>query len=128
MGARAPGRDREEPARRRVRVGLRLNPPWGIAEKRVIIGGPGAKKFGFDIRTAGKILRMKERFPHLDICGFQVFNASNVLDAALLVENTRSVLTLALSPFQEIFGPSSLRRFRRWLRRSLCGRPKSPWI
>ena len=83
-------------ARRRVRVGLRLNPPWGIAEKRVIIGGPGAKKFGVDIRTAGKILRMKERFPHLDICGFQVFNASNVLDAALLVENTRSVLTLAL--------------------------------
>src|ERR1022692_873042 len=35
--------------RRTVRVGLRLNPPWGIAEKRVMIGGPGAKKFGFDL-------------------------------------------------------------------------------
>ncbi|HEY3349808.1 MAG TPA: hypothetical protein VGM13_08555 [Thermoanaerobaculia bacterium] len=83
--------------KRRVPVGLRLNPPWGIAEKNVIIGGPGAKKFGVDIRTAGKILRVKEKFPHLDICGFQVFNASNVLDARLLVENTRSVLALALS-------------------------------
>ena len=38
-----------------------------------------------------------EAFPHLDICGFQVFNASNVLDARLLVENTRRVLSLALS-------------------------------
>jgi diaminopimelate decarboxylase len=83
--------------RRRVPIGLRLNPPWGIAEKRVIIGGPGAKKFGFDLTTAGKILRVKDRFPHLEICGFQVFNASNVLDARLLVENTRRVLALALS-------------------------------
>jgi diaminopimelate decarboxylase len=83
--------------RKRVRVGLRLNPTWGIAEKRVIIGGPGAKKFGFDLSSARKILRVKEKFPHLDICGFQVFNASNVLDASLLVENTRRVLSLALS-------------------------------
>jgi diaminopimelate decarboxylase len=83
--------------RRRIPVGLRLNPPWGIAEKRVIIGGPGAKKFGFDLTSARKILRGKEAFPHLHIRGFQVFNASNVLDARLLVENTRRVLALALS-------------------------------
>jgi diaminopimelate decarboxylase len=85
---------------RRVRVGLRLNPPWGIAEKRVIIGGPGAKKFGFDLRSAEKVLRMKRdrgAFAHLEVCGFQVFNASNVLDAGLLVDNTRRVLSLALS-------------------------------
>jgi len=85
---------------RRVAVGLRLNPPWGIAEKRVIIGGPGAGKFGFDPTSAEKVLRRWKRgkhFPHLDICGFQVFNASNVLDATLLVENTRRVLDLALS-------------------------------
>ena len=83
--------------RRVVRVGLRLNPPWGIAEKRVIIGGPGAKKFGFDLRSAGRVLRNRKSFPHLDFCGFQVFNASNVLDASLLVENTRRVLALAVS-------------------------------
>jgi diaminopimelate decarboxylase len=83
--------------RRRIAVGLRLNPPWGIAEKRVIIGGPGAKKFGFDLKSAQRILRMRKRFPHLEVCGFQVFNASNVLDARLLVENTRRVLSLALS-------------------------------
>jgi diaminopimelate decarboxylase len=89
---------------RRVAVGLRLNPPWGIAEKRVIIGGPGAKKFGFDLRSAERVLRRWNRgragrglFPHLDLCGFQVFNASNVLDAALLVENTGRVLSLVLS-------------------------------
>ena len=84
-------------ARRTVRVGLRLNPPWGIAEKRVMIGGPGAKKFGFDLASAARVLRRKKSFPHLEIRGFQVFNASNVLDARLLVENTRRVLALALS-------------------------------
>ena len=86
--------------RRRMTVGLRLNPPWGIAEKRTIIGGPGAKKFGFDLPSAERVLRMKRdrgAFPHLDLCGFQVFNASNVLDARLLVENTERVLSLALS-------------------------------
>ena len=83
--------------RRRVTVGLRLNPPWGIAEKRVMIGGPGAKKFGLDLASAGRVLRRKKSFPHLDICGFQVFNASNVLDASLLVENVRRVLSLSLS-------------------------------
>jgi len=89
-------------ARRAVPVGLRLNPPWGIAEKRVIIGGPGAKKFGFDLKSAERVLRTRKSggrsaFPHLDFCGFQVFNASNVLDARLLVDNARRVLSLALS-------------------------------
>ena len=82
---------------RRIPVGLRLNPPWGIAEKRVIIGGPGAKKFGFDLPSAEKILRVKERYPHLNICGFQIFNASNVLNASLLVQNVRNVLSLAIT-------------------------------
>ena len=85
---------------RRVPVGLRLNPPWGIAEKKIIIGGPGAKKFGFDLPSAARVLRLNRdrgAFPHLDLCGFQVFNASNVLDASLLVDNTRRVLSLALS-------------------------------
>jgi diaminopimelate decarboxylase len=86
---------------RRVRVGLRLNPPWGIAEKKTIIGGPGANKFGFDLPSAREILRKRDRFRSLSVCGFQVFNASNVLDARLLVENTRRVLSLALSLSKE---------------------------
>ncbi|MFI5197143.1 MAG: hypothetical protein ACHQJD_00865 [Thermoanaerobaculia bacterium] len=83
--------------RKSVRVGLRLNPTWGIAEKRAMIGGRGAKKFGFDLASAERVLQRRKGFPHLEICGFQVFNASNVLDASLLVENTRRVLSLALS-------------------------------
>lgn len=83
--------------RKTVRVGLRLNPPWGIAEKRTIIGGPGAKKFGFDLASAREALRRLDRWPHLSIGGFQVFNASNVLDAKLLVDNVARVLDLALS-------------------------------
>lgn len=79
-----------------VRVGLRLNPPWGIAEARTIIGGPGAKKFGFDLPSARRALASRDRWPHLSVRGFQVFNASNVLDAGLLVENTRTVLALAV--------------------------------
>jgi len=54
-----------------------------------------------DLRTADKILRTRKSggraFRHLDLCGLQVFNASNVLDARLLVENTQRVLSLALS-------------------------------
>jgi diaminopimelate decarboxylase len=84
-------------ARRRIPIGLRLNPPWGIAETRTIIGGPGAKKFGFDLASARRTLVERERFPHLHVGGFQVFNASNVLDAALLSENVRRVIDLALS-------------------------------
>ncbi|MCM3878228.1 MAG: hypothetical protein NEA02_17655 [Thermoanaerobaculia bacterium] len=91
--------------RRRVAVGLRLNPPWGIAEKRVMIGGPGAKKFGFDLTSARKILRVKERFPRLEVCGFQVFNASNVLNASLLVQNVRNVLSLAIALSKEFSVP-----------------------
>jgi diaminopimelate decarboxylase len=83
--------------KRPVRVGLRLNPPWGIAEKRTIIGGPGAKKFGLDLVSARRVLARRSRWPHLSIGGFQVFNASNVLDARLLVENVERVLDLALS-------------------------------
>ncbi len=83
--------------KRKVRVGLRLNPEWGIEETRTIIGGPGAKKFGFDVPSAERALRTRDRFPHLSIGGFQVFNASNVLDAGALVENTRRVLELAVS-------------------------------
>lgn len=80
---------------RPVAVGLRLNPPWGIAEKRTIIGGPGAKKFGFDLPSARRALKERARWPHLRLCGFQVFNASNVLDARLLAENVGNVLSLA---------------------------------
>lgn len=83
--------------RRVIPVGLRLNPPWGIAEKRTIIGGPGAKKFGFDLASARRTLAERHRFPHLDFGGFQIFNASNVLDARLLSENVRRVLELSLS-------------------------------
>lgn len=79
-----------------VRVGLRLNPPWGIAEARTIIGGPGAKKFGFDLPSARRALASRHRWPHLSVRGFQVFNASNVLDAGLLAGNARRVLALAV--------------------------------
>jgi diaminopimelate decarboxylase len=81
--------------RRKVSVGLRLNPPWGIAETRTIIGGPGAKKFGFDLPSARRALESRGRLRNLEVTGFQVFNASNVLDAALLVENVERVLELA---------------------------------
>ena len=83
--------------RRKVRVGLRLNPEWGIAEKRTIIGGAGAKKFGFDLPSAERALRSRGKWPHLSIGGFQVFNASNVLDSGALVENARRVLELSVS-------------------------------
>lgn len=78
-----------------VTAGLRINPPWGIAEKRTIIGGPGAKKFGFDLESAALELESRDELGHVVIEGFQVFNASNVLDAGLLSENAEHVVELA---------------------------------
>jgi len=83
--------------RERFAVQLRLNPDSGLGEARAIIGGAGATKFGLDLRTAERILRNRRNWPSLEFSGFQVFQASNVLDARRLLENVRRVLELAVS-------------------------------
>ncbi|MFN7971494.1 MAG: alanine racemase [Acidobacteriota bacterium] len=82
-------------ARRVQTVTLRLNPGWGIAERKRIIGGPGAHKFGMDLRTAERVLRERAALENVAIAGTQIFNASNVLDADLLAANAGKVLALA---------------------------------
>jgi len=77
-------------------VQLRLNPPWSLDEKVRIIGGKGGAKFGFELPLANRILSRRNRWPRLDFGGFQVFNASNVLDAGKLADNVEKVLALAL--------------------------------
>src|SRR5262249_36455007 len=82
--------------RRSVAVNLRLSPDSGIGEKRAIIGGAGATKFGLDLRAGERILRNRRQWPSLALSGFQVFQASNVLEADRLLENVARVLELAV--------------------------------
>ncbi len=106
--------------RRRVKVGLRLNPPWGIAEKRVIIGGPGAGKFGFDLASAARVLRTEERpggLPAsrpLRVSGLQRLERPR--RGAVRRKHRARPLSGSLA-FEEILGPPPFRRFRRRLRR-----------
>ena len=81
--------------RRRQPVSIRVNPGWGIAERRRIIGGAGAHKFGVDLPTAHRMWAEIARRRHVRLAGIQVFNASNVLEARLLHRNVRRVLALA---------------------------------
>lgn len=82
--------------RRRIPVQLRLNPPGGRRERVLIIGGEGAGKFGMSPALARETLAARPRWPHLDISGFHVFQASNELDADAFVGNVRRILDLAL--------------------------------
>jgi len=82
--------------RERLAVHLRLNPGGGIDERRAIIGGAGATKFGLDLAAAERVLRNRAKWPSLEFSGFQVFQASNVLEADRLLGNVGRVLDLAV--------------------------------
>ncbi len=85
-----------EARRIRVPVQLRLNPGGGPGERIPILGGAGAWKFGMSLPLARSVLARRRDWPRLEIGGFHVFQASNVLDAERFAGNIRRVLDIAL--------------------------------
>jgi len=79
-----------------VPIQLRLAVPWSAGERRRILGGAEAGKFGVDLGLAERLLAARARWPRLRWQGFQVFNASNVLSAARWVESAARALDLAI--------------------------------
>ncbi|MCS7274485.1 MAG: diaminopimelate decarboxylase [Candidatus Bipolaricaulota bacterium] len=81
---------------RRVRVGLRLNPPFAPGEGAVIIGGAVPQKFGIDLARARAAVALAQRLSHVELIGIHIFNASNVLDAEAWVKNAESIIETAV--------------------------------
>jgi diaminopimelate decarboxylase len=87
----ALGRRRGAP----VAAGVRVHVPWTASERRTIIGGVHATKFGIPEDVARGKAREWAEIPGVVIRSLHVFNASNVLDAEALVAGARRTLALA---------------------------------
>lgn len=86
---------------KRVRVGLRLNVPFAPKEQSAIIGGAAPQKFGIDSARAREAVRLAQSLKNLELIGIHIFNASNVLDAAALVNNAENIFRTAFTLSQE---------------------------
>jgi diaminopimelate decarboxylase len=64
-------------------------------ERVRLVGDDGAGKFGMDAADLVDAARTAARSPHLELVGLHAFGASNVLDAAALVEHARSTARAA---------------------------------
>jgi diaminopimelate decarboxylase len=86
----ALGRD----AGRRVRVLLRTNPDFGVQGGRLTMAGR-PRQFGIDEEQVLTATRLVADHPHVRILGIQVYTGTRILDAAVVVENTRRIFDLA---------------------------------
>lgn len=81
---------------RRVRVALRVNPPFEIKGSGMRMGG-GAKPFGIDSEEIPELIRRLTGGPlsdQLELVGFHVYAGSQCRDADALIETMRQTLAL----------------------------------
>ena len=79
--------------KKRVRVGLRINPDVIPKTHDYIVTGKGESKFGLDFETAHKIFNSKWRFPNLDICGVHIHIGSQILTSEPFENAIKKVLS-----------------------------------
>lgn len=77
-----------------LRVSVRVNPIGGISERAAIIGGGGPSAFGVDEEELDPFLDQAAAYQCVRVTGLQVFAASNELDAATLLGNHATALTI----------------------------------
>jgi diaminopimelate decarboxylase len=83
-------------AGRRVPVMLRAAVSEGARLERVrLVGDDGAGKFGMDAADLVRSAKRSAGSPHLELLGLHCFGASNVLDAAALVEHVAATVRAA---------------------------------
>jgi diaminopimelate decarboxylase len=83
-------------AGRRVPVMLRAAMSEGARLERVrLVGDDGAGKFGMDAADLVDSARRAAHSPHVDLLGLHAFGASNVLDAAALVDHVAATVRAA---------------------------------
>lgn len=81
---------------RRIRVALRVNPPFEIKGSGMRMGG-GAKPFGIDSEEIPDLIRQLTSGPlaeRLELIGFHVYAGSQCRDADALLETMRQTLAL----------------------------------
>jgi len=81
-------------AGKRVRVLLRVNPSFGVQGGRLTMAGK-PRQFGTDEEQVLAATNLAAEHPDVRIIGIQVYTGTRILDAKVVVENTRRVLDLA---------------------------------
>ncbi|GAA4838521.1 type III PLP-dependent enzyme [Kitasatospora terrestris] len=79
---------------RRIRVLLRINPPFSVAGSRLTMGGKPTQ-FGIDEEAVLSCSPFLERLTNTDVAGIQVYLGTRILDPSVIVRNTAYVLDLA---------------------------------
>lgn len=77
-----------------VDVVLRVNPGFSTKSSTLTMGGK-PRQFGIDEAQLREHGPMSDAYPHVRVLGFHVYMGTRVLDAAVVVENTARILSLA---------------------------------
>jgi diaminopimelate decarboxylase len=81
--------------RKRVAVGLRINPS-SVAGGALVMGGQPTA-FGFPEETLGDVVASLRSCSHLDLAGVHVYTGTQILDAAMLVRHWQHAIEIAKS-------------------------------
>ncbi|RDI67402.1 diaminopimelate decarboxylase [Nocardia pseudobrasiliensis] len=88
-------------AGRRPRVLLRVNPAFGVRGGRLTMAGK-PREFGIDEEQVLAATDLLARHPHLRIIGIHCFTGTRILDAGVVVDNTRRILDLATKVSEQL--------------------------
>lgn len=103
LAAAARGAPREGP----VGVGLRINPKAQLMGAQMRMGGT-ASQFGIDEADLETAVERVRSHPELALRGIHVYTATQIFEAAPLVEHCRAVFELALATADHLGGPLGL--------------------
>lgn len=81
-------------AGRRTPVLLRINPAFGVRGGRLTMAGR-PREFGIDEEQVLAATDLLARHPNVHVLGIHVFTGTRILDAEVVVENTRRIFDLA---------------------------------
>ncbi|MDP2830675.1 MAG: diaminopimelate decarboxylase [Candidatus Omnitrophota bacterium] len=75
-----------------TRVAIRINPDVEAKTHKYISTGKITNKFGIDLASAYKILLLRAKFKHLNICGLHIHIGSQITQSAPFVEAIKKVV------------------------------------
>jgi len=73
------------------RVAIRINPDVEPRTHKYITTGKLTNKFGIDFQTARKILSLRNKFDHVNICGLHIHIGSQITESTAFVAAIRKV-------------------------------------
>ncbi|MCM6777137.1 diaminopimelate decarboxylase [Nocardia sp. CDC159] len=88
-------------AGRRPRVLVRVNPAFGVRGGRLTMAGK-PREFGIDEEQVLAATDLVARHPHLRVIGIHCFTGTRILDAGVVVDNTRRILDLAIKVSEQL--------------------------